>query len=230
MTINTGYTIADINALQAITADGRADGYMLVVKNDNNYGYAAIYVFLAANTSSSDGDTVVLPNDNPDKGRWIKTGWGSDIVVSSQKPQFAPTQSGRIWIHQGFGAKDIYASIDTRSVSDWVLISSHFSPWTLMAANSYTALMSEKILVVGAAGASSNIVFPSDPLIPGVQISIMLAAANTTTSIALSGQKYKGEVATSLNFSTQGLLLTLVYIDANTGWIGSPDNSVTPVA
>lgn len=76
MTIQTGYSIADIAALKALTSSQRIDGYSRLVKADAS-GNPAWYTFIAASTATPDDDTVVLPDDSPGTGRWIKSSGSS---------------------------------------------------------------------------------------------------------------------------------------------------------
>ncbi|MEH2148617.1 hypothetical protein [Nostoc sp.] len=78
MTIQTGYAIASIAALKALTSSQRADSYARIVKS------VAWYIFDASSAATADDDLVLLPNDNPSTGRWIKIGGsgggGSDNI------------------------------------------------------------------------------------------------------------------------------------------------------
>ena len=73
MTIQTGYQIANITALQALTSGQRVDGYARFVETDA-YGKPSWYMFVAASTATADGDLVVMPSDDPSTGRWLKSG------------------------------------------------------------------------------------------------------------------------------------------------------------
>ncbi|MEH1777112.1 hypothetical protein [Nostoc sp.] len=68
MTIQTGYAIASIAALKALTSSQRADSYARLVKS------VAWYIFDASSAATADDDLVLLPDDNPSTGRWIKIG------------------------------------------------------------------------------------------------------------------------------------------------------------
>lgn len=76
MTIQTGYAIADIATLETLTSSQRVDGYSRLVKADAN-GNPAWYTFISASTATADNDSVVLPNDSPSTGRWIKSSGSS---------------------------------------------------------------------------------------------------------------------------------------------------------
>lgn len=73
MTIQTGYAIADIPTLKTLSSTQRTDGYSRQVKADVS-GIPAWYTFLNASTATGDNDLVLLPNDNPTTGRWLKCG------------------------------------------------------------------------------------------------------------------------------------------------------------
>lgn len=68
----TGYAIADIAALKAIGSGDRVDGYSRLVKQDINQK-PAWYTFISANTEPNDENLVILPDDSPSSGRWLKT-------------------------------------------------------------------------------------------------------------------------------------------------------------
>ncbi|MBN3875245.1 hypothetical protein [Nostoc sp. JL23] len=68
MAIQTGYAIASIAALKALTSSQRADSYARLVKS------VGWYMFDASSTATGDDDLVLLPDDNPSTGRWIKIG------------------------------------------------------------------------------------------------------------------------------------------------------------
>lgn len=74
--VSTGYAIADLSALRAISSDKRADGYARLVVNGNN-GNSAWYVFQFSNTFDDDGDQIIIPDDNPSSGRFVKIGGGA---------------------------------------------------------------------------------------------------------------------------------------------------------
>ena len=76
VTIQTGYQIADIPTLEALTSSQRTDGYARYVESDS-VGNPSWYMFKASSTATADGNLVVIPNDNPSTGRWIKTGGSS---------------------------------------------------------------------------------------------------------------------------------------------------------
>lgn len=71
--VSTGYVIADLSALRAILPEKRADGFAKLVVNGNN-GESAWYVFQDLNTASDNGDQVIIPDDNPSNGRFVKIG------------------------------------------------------------------------------------------------------------------------------------------------------------
>ncbi len=73
MTISTGYAIASIAAIKALTSSQRTDGYSRLVKTDAN-GKPAWYTFISATTATADNDLVLMPDDNPSTGRWLKSG------------------------------------------------------------------------------------------------------------------------------------------------------------
>lgn len=68
MTINTGYAIASIAALKALTPEERTDSYARLVKS-----VPAWYMFDAGSSDAGDDDAVLIPDDNPTTGRWIKS-------------------------------------------------------------------------------------------------------------------------------------------------------------
>ena len=72
MTPQTGYAITNIDALKAITASDRVDGYSRLVKKASD-GKPAWYTFINENIETEDGALVVAPNDNPNSGRWLRT-------------------------------------------------------------------------------------------------------------------------------------------------------------
>lgn len=90
MTIQTGYAIANIAAIKALTLSQRTDGYTRQAQSDAT-GNPAWYTFLASSTASADDDLVLLPLDNPSTGRWHKNGgagggasFGGQIICTSQ--------------------------------------------------------------------------------------------------------------------------------------------------
>lgn len=89
MTIQTGYAIANISAIKALTSSQRTDGYSRQVQADST-GLPAWYTFIGASTATSDDDLVLLPNDSPSAGRWLKSGgagggasFGGQIICTS---------------------------------------------------------------------------------------------------------------------------------------------------
>ncbi|HYW20247.1 MAG TPA: hypothetical protein VE956_13245, partial [Nodularia sp. (in: cyanobacteria)] len=89
MTIQTGYAIADIATLKTLTSSQRVDGYSRQVKADAN-GLPSWYTFINASTATGDDDLVLLPNDSPSNGRWLKSGgagggasFGGQIICTS---------------------------------------------------------------------------------------------------------------------------------------------------
>ncbi|MFB2769834.1 hypothetical protein ACE1AT_11175 [Pelatocladus sp. BLCC-F211] len=72
MTIKTGYAIADITTLKALTSSQRIDGYARLVKSGAD-GKPAWYTFIAASAETGDNDTAITPDDSPSTGRWIKS-------------------------------------------------------------------------------------------------------------------------------------------------------------
>ncbi|MEH1808509.1 hypothetical protein [Nostoc sp.] len=111
MTIQTGYAITSISALKALTSSQRADSYARLVKS-----VSAWYIFDTSSTATADDDLILMPNDSPSTGRWIKIGGsggggsnninftGSTICTSSCSSgegkafQFTSPQSGLIQI------------------------------------------------------------------------------------------------------------------------------------
>jgi hypothetical protein len=71
VTIQTGYAIASIAALKALTSSQRTDSYARLVKS-----VSAWYIFDSSSTATDDNDLILLPIDNPSAGRWIKIGGG----------------------------------------------------------------------------------------------------------------------------------------------------------
>lgn len=67
-----GYSLEDIAALKAVPASDAKDGHSLLIKNDTG-GKPAWYTFIEANQEIDDDDLVLVPNDNPNNGRWLKT-------------------------------------------------------------------------------------------------------------------------------------------------------------
>jgi hypothetical protein len=89
MTIQTGYAIANISAIKALTPSQRTDGYTRQAQSDPS-GNPAWYTFLALSTASPDDDLVLISNDNPSTGRWHKNGgagggasFGGQIICTS---------------------------------------------------------------------------------------------------------------------------------------------------
>lgn len=130
MTIQTGYAIASIAALKALTSSQRVDSYARLVKS------VGWYMFDASSTATSDDDLVLLPDDNPSAGRWIKIGGsggtgninftGSIICTSScgasqgKAFHFDSPQSGFIQIVVDSAlAPYIYTSPDAIQISLW---------------------------------------------------------------------------------------------------------------
>lgn len=77
------YAVATIDDLKALTAENRADGYTKLARS-----VAAWYTFVAASTANGDDDLVLMPNDNPSTGRFLKTGAPlySWVVITSDNP------------------------------------------------------------------------------------------------------------------------------------------------
>lgn len=63
---STGYVVADIAALKAISSGVRSDGYSLIVHSVNSW-----FVFNASSTLTGDDISVVTPTSGT--GRWIKS-------------------------------------------------------------------------------------------------------------------------------------------------------------
>ncbi|MFK0731420.1 MAG: hypothetical protein ACFKPT_02575 [Gloeotrichia echinulata GP01] len=76
MTIQTGYAIADIATVKALTSSQRIDGYSRLVKSDVN-GNPSWYTFINDSTATPDDNSVLLPDDSPSVGRWIKSSGSS---------------------------------------------------------------------------------------------------------------------------------------------------------
>ncbi|MEH2201170.1 hypothetical protein [Nostoc sp.] len=118
MTIQTGYAIADIAALKALTSTQRTDGYSRLVKSDAS-GRPAWYTFVSASTTQGDDNLVLMPNDNPSNGRWLKSGgaasggglnFAGEIICNSgcdiggkAFEFYAPHSNLEIEIQVGFG-------------------------------------------------------------------------------------------------------------------------------
>ncbi|MEH1902522.1 MAG: hypothetical protein V7L04_14155 [Nostoc sp.] len=118
MTIQTGYAIANIAALKALTSSQRIDGYSRLVKSDAKSN-PAWYTFISTSTATPDDNLVVLPSDNPSAGRWIKssgsaTGGGvafgganlcnSGCTIGTKAFEFyAPQTNLELIIQVGFG-------------------------------------------------------------------------------------------------------------------------------
>lgn len=66
--ISTGYAIASKAAIKALTSSQRTDSYARLVRE-----IPAWYIFLADSTETADDDAVLMPNDTPATGRWIKS-------------------------------------------------------------------------------------------------------------------------------------------------------------
>ena len=123
MTIQTGYAIASITSLKALTSSQRTDGYARLVKN-----IPAWYTFSSSSTATADDDAVLMPNDNPPTGRWIKSSgtggagssFGGAIICNSECAIggkafmfYAPQSSVEINIQIGF---DISITIGSDSI------------------------------------------------------------------------------------------------------------------
>ncbi|MBW4677136.1 MAG: hypothetical protein KME52_24965 [Desmonostoc geniculatum HA4340-LM1] len=131
MTIQTGYAIASISTLKALTDSQRIDGYARLVKSDAK-GLPAWYTFLAASSAAGDDDAVVTPNDNPSTGRWIKSsgaGGGADFggaiictsgcTIGGKAFQFyAPQSSLQLIVQVGFGIS-ITSGIKSIQIHRW---------------------------------------------------------------------------------------------------------------
>lgn len=132
MAIQTGYAIASIAALKALTSSQRADSYARLVKS------VGWYMFDASSTATADDSLVLLPDDNPSTGRWIKIGGsggggggninftGSIICTSScgasqgKAFRFDSPQSGFIQIVVDSAiASGIHASSNAIQISLW---------------------------------------------------------------------------------------------------------------
>lgn len=77
--VSAGYAIADIAALKAIGESARVHGYARLVESDGN-GFPAWYMFNTTSTATPDNNLVVIPNDNPTVGRFLKVG-GAAIAL-----------------------------------------------------------------------------------------------------------------------------------------------------
>lgn len=67
MPIKTGYSIADVAALKALTTAQRANNYARLVTAE-----AAWYMFAASSEAIEDNVNIIAPVDNPTTGRWIR--------------------------------------------------------------------------------------------------------------------------------------------------------------
>lgn len=67
MAINTGYSIASVAALKALTTAQRANNYARLVASE-----AAWYMFAADSSAVEDSVNIISPADNPTTGRWIR--------------------------------------------------------------------------------------------------------------------------------------------------------------
>lgn len=82
MSISTGYAIANLSSLRALTAAQRVDSYARLVASE-----AAWYIFNAANNAPEDNVNIISPSDNPATGRWIRCNHDSncsgDIICTT---------------------------------------------------------------------------------------------------------------------------------------------------
>ncbi|WP_414755542.1 hypothetical protein [Anabaena sp. CCY 9910] len=69
MTISTTYTITSINSLKALTPSQRTEGYARLVK-----AVPAWYIFDSNADTAADNNQILMPDDNPATGRWIRIG------------------------------------------------------------------------------------------------------------------------------------------------------------
>lgn len=73
MVPSTGYAISSITDLKAINAENRADGYSRLVKSSID-GKPAWYTFVATSVEPGDDNLIIVPDDNPASGRFLKLG------------------------------------------------------------------------------------------------------------------------------------------------------------
>lgn len=203
MTIQTGYAIADIPTLKALTSSQRVDGYSRQVNNDAN-GCPSWYTFINASTATGDDDLVLLPNDNPSTGRWLKNGgasggasFGGQIICTSgcttaaggsgKALQFyAPQANLGLTIQPGFG-------ISIQNVSNAIAI----YRWTAAPNTSLTGKESSPIAQLPSTGGKFNLTVDS------THKWISIFARNPANSNYLDGTCFviNGSVITLLGYS-----------------------------
>lgn len=225
MTISTGYAVANTQALAAIKPDQRTDGLMLTVKSDNNLGYASIYVYADQDNSIDDFDIVVIPDDKPAKGRWIKTGWGSNIeTISSAPPSHTPIQTNRFYIESGSGIKNIYVSTDNKFPTDWRLIST--SGWKIQSVLPYTCNSGDSIGIIVDGVSQGTVILPGYPG-PGYSVNLINIADNTTLKIDPNGANYNGVVNRTIILNQTKVQITFLFTIPSIGWISTLDSALT---
>lgn len=117
----TGYSRLDKEVIKAIAPENRSDRYTLAVSSvEPGIIEPEWYMFIAESTAEPDDDQVLMPNDNPEAGRWhkyagnrggaslggvilctnecVSTGYGSGKVFQF----FAPQQNQEIVIQPRF--------------------------------------------------------------------------------------------------------------------------------
>jgi hypothetical protein len=131
MTIQTGYAIANIAALKALTDSQRISGYTRLVKSDTK-GLPAWYTFIDSSTATGDDDSVLLPNDSPTTGRWLKSSgagggasFGGQIICTSNCALggkafefYAPQISLELVVQVGFGIS-VYSGTKSIQIHRW---------------------------------------------------------------------------------------------------------------
>lgn len=119
MAISAPYTIASVTALTALTSSQRANGYARYVLNTEVTGQPpSWYVFDAGSSRSEFGNIILIPDDNPSNGRWIKASppyTFSDTDVPDVIPPFVG-----ILFKATIDGNDLYfISTGASSTADW---------------------------------------------------------------------------------------------------------------
>lgn len=112
-----------LTELKALDATERSDMYIVAIEDTNDispfYTPSSWYIFMANSTEPAMGKVVIVPDDNPTKGRWYKLD-GPYVTTDSEdritKPPFAGVEC-----HDGTASRTTYYySTGNNSPTDWI--------------------------------------------------------------------------------------------------------------
>lgn len=213
MTISVGYTIANIAALKALTESQRTNGYARLVLSTTS-GKPFWYAFIAASTDTADNDFILIPDDEPTSGRWIKSAEAFSVlgtILTGFSVGSAVAVVATDTVLQAFGK--IQALLNSKT--DKLLTTNRQTA-------SYTLVLgdADELVEMNVATANNLTIPPNaDVAFPtGTQILVSQYGAGQTTLVAGSGVTLRSD-AGKLKISSQYSGATLIKIGTNEWYV-----------